>query len=417
MAYRKISKGEDRPAPEAMKLPVGESLRKKIRQVAARAEAAIMAVVGTELPTTAEALEKLERLLSAVARGELIGAVLEAVLEAVNEDGEFVWACVDKARELRGVRPDGKYDVRVKLLCGEEVKIKTRYSKEVEPDRPELRRGQRGEGGRGCFPVLAQLGITEGASLALQSDVAWTAAALGSFEEAQEALALRGIELRVNAIRRIVHRVGDLGLLDRESGAAEEPSPLAGKRVVVAIDGGRLRLRVTKRGRRRKSGWHGYDTPWREPKQIPGVSAVEAAQHARAWRKLLKRGRAEAVADEIDVAAQAARGKAALELRNHAEYLRRNADKMRYRDLKRAGLPRGTGVVESAIRRVINLRLKSPGTFWDEENAERMLLLRCRLKAGRWADLQALLRQHSFGPYGTALRDIVQGIPTVNELS
>ena len=44
--------------------------------------------------------------------------------------------------------------------------------------------------------------------------------------------------------------------------------------------------------------------------------------------------------------------------------------------------------MESAIRRVVNLRMKGPGIFWQEENAERMLLLRCRLKSGRWDELE-----------------------------
>ena len=57
---------------------------------------------------------------------------------------------------------------------------------------------------------------------------------------------------------------------------------------------------------------------------------------------------------------------------------------MQYRALKDLGLPRGSGIVESAIRRVINLRIKSPGKFWTEDNAEAALHLRSYLKAGHW---------------------------------
>ena len=45
--------------------------------------------------------------------------------------------------------------------------------------------------------------------------------------------------------------------------------------------------------------------------------------------------------------------------------------------------PIGSGVVESAIRRVVDLRVNGPCVLWDEENAERMLLLPSRLEAGR----------------------------------
>ena len=40
----------------------------------------------------------------------------------------------------------------------------------------------------------------------------------------------------------------------------------------------------------------------------------------------------------------------------------------------------GSGAVESAIRRVINLRLKGNGMFWTEENAESMLGFRQKIK-------------------------------------
>ena len=47
-------------------------------------------------------------------------------------------------------------------------------------------------------------------------------------------------------------------------------------------------------------------------------------------------------------------------------------------------LPIGSGGVESAIRRVVNLRLKGPCIFWLKENAEALLILRSYFKAGRW---------------------------------
>ena len=56
---------------------------------------------------------------------------------------------------------------------------------------------------------------------------------------------------------------------------------------------------------------------------------------------------------------------------------------MGYARLKANNWPIGSGAVESAIRRVINLRLKGPGIFWYRENAEAMLMLRAYYKAGR----------------------------------
>ena len=62
-----------------------------------------------------------------------------------------------------------------------------------------------------------------------------------------------------------------------------------------------------------------------------------------------------------------------------------------YAKLKKAGHPIGSGSVESAIRRVINLKMKNNGTFWLEDNCERMLYLRCQFLTGRWETLHQKL--------------------------
>jgi hypothetical protein len=65
-------------------------------------------------------------------------------------------------------------------------------------------------------------------------------------------------------------------------------------------------------------------------------------------------------------------------------YFQKNKERMQYSEFKTLGLPQGSGTVESAIRRVINLRLKSCGSFWKKENAEIYLFLRSQLISGRW---------------------------------
>ncbi len=46
-------------------------------------------------------------------------------------------------------------------------------------------------------------------------------------------------------------------------------------------------------------------------------------------------------------------------------------------------LPIGSGAIESAVRRVINLRVKSNATYWLRENAETIIRFRAWIKAGR----------------------------------
>jgi hypothetical protein len=65
------------------------------------------------------------------------------------------------------------------------------------------------------------------------------------------------------------------------------------------------------------------------------------------------------------------------------------AGHLAYGQFRRQGLPLGSGAVESAIRRVINLRLKGPGLMWLGANAEGALVLRAAAVTGRWEETLA----------------------------
>jgi hypothetical protein len=75
------------------------------------------------------------------------------------------------------------------------------------------------------------------------------------------------------------------------------------------------------------------------------------------------------------------------------------------------GRPLGSGAVESAIRRVINLRLKGNGISWREENAEAMLVLRAAALTGRWEEtmerVQAAMAQDRCRDWQWEAPDIV----------
>ncbi len=75
-------------------------------------------------------------------------------------------------------------------------------------------------------------------------------------------------------------------------------------------------------------------------------------------------------------------------------YFERHADRMAYGDLDRRKLPIGSGPVESAIRRVVNLRFKAPSIFWEADNVADLMHLRAAFKCGRWHEmLQRVLTQ------------------------
>jgi hypothetical protein len=75
------------------------------------------------------------------------------------------------------------------------------------------------------------------------------------------------------------------------------------------------------------------------------------------------------------------------------EYLNKHEAHLRYDWFAYRGRPRGSGAVESAIRRVINLRLKGNGIYWKSENAEAMLVLRAAALTGRWEETMGRARE------------------------
>jgi hypothetical protein len=249
---------------------------------------------------------------------------------------------------------------------------------------------------------------------------------------------------------------------------------------VISVDGGRLRVRKNKRGKKTKKGRSRYSTDWREPKllviyvvdetgriaqefapvidgtlqgpdevfrllefylrelkveeakevlfiadgakwiwervaqlwQHLGVAGVvrcrelvdfyHVVEHVyalaalnRSWsaskrkqwatrqRHRLWRGELEEFLEDVE---RLCRGKRGKDWTREPDYLRRNAKagRLNYSKARWAKMPMGSGSMESAVRRVINLRLKGPGIFWHEEHAEQMLLLRAYYKSKHW---------------------------------
>jgi hypothetical protein len=113
------------------------------------------------------------------------------------------------------------------------------------------------------------------------------------------------------------------------------------------------------------------------------------AEHRRVFKKLrkwLKKGEAAAVLNELE---RLGEKRGVLEaMATPVAYLDKHleAGHLNYDEMQRRGLPIGSGAIESAIRRVVNQRLKGNGLMWCEGNAEGMLLLRAAALTGRWDD-------------------------------
>jgi len=127
---------------------------------------------------------------------------------------------------------------------------------------------------------------------------------------------------------------------------------------------------------------------------------VENAERKRVYKKLrkwLKCGQWRKVVDELLCLAGAVEVELAEDSPVWTEiaYLDRHGEEghLDYATFHRRGLPLGSGAIESAIRRVINLRLKGNSIYWQEENAEAMLVLRGLVLSGRWNEVFAKITE------------------------
>jgi hypothetical protein len=129
--------------------------------------------------------------------------------------------------------------------------------------------------------------------------------------------------------------------------------------------------------------------------------AWEAPQQKRfldRCRRRLRKGQVGLVLDELLALKQTASPETAKQLEAVLGYFDNHDSRMAYDVAKTHNLPLGSGSVESAVRRVVNQRLKSTSTFWNEEHAEGVLHLRAHIKAGAW---DALGRNNLTGPHWT----------------
>jgi hypothetical protein len=113
----------------------------------------------------------------------------------------------------------------------------------------------------------------------------------------------------------------------------------------------------------------------------------------RKLKRWLRRGWPGLVVEELERLGELADGPESLT--QPLEYLRKHmvARRLAYDRYRRRGLPLGSGAVESAIRRVVNLRLKGPGLMWLAENAEAALALRAAAITDRWDETMQAVRE------------------------
>jgi hypothetical protein len=124
-----------------------------------------------------------------------------------------------------------------------------------------------------------------------------------------------------------------------------------------------------------------------------GIAEPERKRLYKQMRQWLRAGQTGKVLAELTARAEGVSENSAFWV--EIAYLEKHqaAGHLDYERFQRRKLPIGSGAIESAVRRVINLRLKGNGIVWLEENAEAMLVLRAAALTDRWEETLAHARQ------------------------
>lgn len=128
----------------------------------------------------------------------------------------------------------------------------------------------------GFCPFLRYLGMSEGLTPNVLSTIAQYGAIAGSFEAARTTLIDWRINISLKRIERLTYYFGKIGINLRQSkitsleiGSLPKSNILKNQRVVIAVDGGRTRIRINKKGRRKvKTNRVGFTGEWIEPKLL-----------------------------------------------------------------------------------------------------------------------------------------------------
>jgi hypothetical protein len=117
-----------------------------------------------------------------------------------------------------------------------------------------------------------------------------------------------------------------------------------------------------------------------------GLKDAERRRWYQQLRKWLRAGRAEKVISQLSVLAWELPEESSVW--TDIAYLEKHqlADHLDYATCRRRGLPIGSGAIESAVRRIVNLRLKGNGLLWLEANAEAVLVMRAAVLTQRWQE-------------------------------
>ena len=139
----------------------------------------------------------------------------------------------------------------------------------------------------GLYPALVVLGIYDRCTPKLASDASRAVAMLSSLAEAQAQLRSDGIALDIKTLRSTAYRYAARARAVQQSAACGLLDRVTGKRVVVSLDGGRVRVRRKKRGPKTKKGRNRFHTDWKEPKLLILYVVGDDGRPSQTWAPII----------------------------------------------------------------------------------------------------------------------------------
>ncbi len=361
-----------------------------------------------------------------------------------------------------------KIEVRqtsLRLATGHKISIMSPYVKEPGKDWMASRH------------LLENHWNTIGRCTPFLSDKVGFCSALGpSYDLAHQTLSKFGVDVSVSSVRDITNRLANRCFDQGEENLVlEKNESLAGKKVIISIDGGRTRIRNYIEGDSDANQLK-YETPWCEPKlfvidvlnndgqidnyklpiygcrfseedlfalleryliklEIDQAEQVQIVADGAPWiwnntKPLLTRLNVEPskiietldyyhatqylhlLIDEMPVRIGKKQRASYLKqfkmwlwtgmvdqiiqicrkifkrpnqlVKRWICYLEKHIGRTQYAEYEKDKLMCGSGIIESGIRRIINLRFKNASTFWKKEVVEKLYLLRTSLLSKRW---------------------------------
>ncbi len=193
---------------------------------------------------------------------ELYDIAVRQIIEGLSKAEEFLNRQKEVSKE-KGLKKLVIRPATIQLRTGSRIKYDSYYAKKVPKDY---------EGQRHMSHILWN--TESNGSPMFASLVTLSSVLCPSFLVANNVLSYQGVDTNHDRIRQVSLSLGESCLADRSSIQLDKEESMAGKRVIIGIDGGRTRTRVyeqeTKKGNEKKK----FSTPWREPKMF-AISTID----------------------------------------------------------------------------------------------------------------------------------------------